>query len=97
MTLPVIFRNEARAEFDEAVDWYEKHCRLGAEFIARVQQVLDRIAANPKIHEVVYDNLRRAVIPRFPYSVIYREEPGQVLIIAVFHSRRDPSIWQSRT
>lgn len=98
MSLPVVFRPEARTEFDEAADWYEQQqAGLGIDFIACVQEVLDRIATTPEFHGVVYRDVRRAVVRRFPYSVMYRVEPGQVLVIAVFHSRRDPSIWQSRT
>jgi plasmid stabilization system protein ParE len=96
MSLPVVLLPEAQAEFDEAVDWYEQRVRRGAEFIDWVQEVLDRIAALPQIHQVVYQDIRRAVVRRFPYSVMYRVEPGRVLVIAVFHSRRDPSIWQAR-
>jgi plasmid stabilization system protein ParE len=97
MSLPIVFRPEARAEFDEAADWYEQQrAGLGADFIARVQEALDRITANPLLHQVVYQDVRRAVVQRFPFSVYYQVEPGQVVVIAVFHGRRDPAIWQGR-
>jgi toxin ParE1/3/4 len=96
VSLPVILLPEAQAEFDEAVDWYEQQAGIGAQFIARVQEVFTRISANPAIHQIVYKDVRRAVVRRFPYSVIYREEPGRVVVISVFHGRRDPSVWQGR-
>jgi hypothetical protein len=32
----------------------------------------------------------------FPYCVYYREESSLVRVLSVFHTSRDPSIWQSR-
>jgi hypothetical protein len=50
MSLPVVLRSEARAEFDEAFDWYEQQRPgLGLDFAAQVQEVLDRIGATPEL------------------------------------------------
>jgi plasmid stabilization system protein ParE len=50
MTLPIVLRQEARTEFDEAFDWYEqKRVGLGVEFAERVQAVFDRISAMPEL------------------------------------------------
>jgi plasmid stabilization system protein ParE len=97
MRLPVVLRDEAQAEFDEAFDYYEgKRPGLGIDFAARVQDVFDRIGANPQMHAAVFADVRKAVVARFPYLVFYRAEPARVEVLAVFHSRRDPSIWQGR-
>jgi plasmid stabilization system protein ParE len=97
MSLPVILRAEAQVEFDEAFDWYEaRRPGLGVDFAERVQEVFDRISANPQIHGTVLQDVRKAVVRQFPYCVYYREEPSQVLVLAVVHSKRDPGIWQSR-
>lgn len=97
MNLPVRLLPEAKAEFDAAADWYEQQrAGLGVDFIARIREVLDRIAANPQLHAKVYGDVRKAVVTRFPYVVLYREDAGEVVVIAVFHTLRDPAIWQSR-
>jgi hypothetical protein len=57
---------------------------------------MDRISANPGLHAAIYQDVRKAAVKRFPHVVLYREEPGEVVVIAVFHTARDPSIWQSR-
>jgi plasmid stabilization system protein ParE len=44
----------------------------------------------------VFEEVRRAVVRRFPYAVFYKIEPQQVVVLAVFHSRRDPKSWQAR-
>lgn len=97
MSLPIRLLPEAKDEFDQATDWYEqKQPGLGATFVARVGDVLNRIAANPHLHAAVYQDVRKAVVRQFPYVVLYREEPGEVVVIAVFHTARDPRIWQGR-
>ena len=97
MSLPVTLDPEARAEFDEGYDFYEgRRAGLGERFADAVQAVLDRVAGLPQVHAAVFGNVRKAVVKGFPYCVYYREEPSQVRVLAVFHTSRDPSIWQSR-
>jgi len=97
VNLPIVLRNEAQAEFDEAFDWYEAHRPgLGPEFAAEIQKVFDRIAVHPLMHQVVFADIRKGVVRRFPYCVFYRPHQDRVEVIAVFHSNRDPSIWQGR-
>jgi plasmid stabilization system protein ParE len=97
MSLPLRLLPEAKAEFDAAADQYEaQQAGLGVDFVARVREVLQRIATNPHQHAVVYRDVRKAVVKRFPYIVLYREESGEVIVISVFHTSRDPAIWQSR-
>jgi toxin ParE1/3/4 len=97
MSLPVVFRRAARVEFDDAADWYEqRRAGLGAAFTAAAQQILDRISAQPDFYPQVYQDVREALIPGYPYCIYYRPEPAQVVVLSVFHSARDPSIWQGR-
>jgi len=94
---PLVLRDEAQAEFDEAFDYYEgQRAGLGVDFLARVQQVFDRLSANPLLHAAVLSDVRKAVVTRFPYCVFYRAHPDRVEILAVFHAKRDPAIWQGR-
>ncbi len=97
MNLPIVLRTEAQTDFDEAFDWYEaQRPGLGIDFAAEVQRVFDRISANPLLHGTVLQDVRRAIVRRFPYSILYRVEATQILVLAVFHGKRDPSVWQGR-
>jgi plasmid stabilization system protein ParE len=97
MNLPLVFRSEARTEFDSAADWYEQQRPgLGVEFVGKVHIVLDQIQQMPALFPVVYRDVRQTIVRRFPYSVLYRVESDQILIVAVFHSRRDPAVWKVR-
>jgi len=97
MTLPIVFLDEARAEFDAAADWYEaKMPGLGKTFVRHVEDVLKNIGALPRMHQMIHHSVRRAVVKKFPYTILYTIEPDHILVIAVFHGKRDPSIWQGR-
>ncbi len=94
MSTPVVFRQAARTEFDEAADWYElRQAGLGAAFIVQVQQILDKIAAQPSFYpRVTPRGVREALVSGFPYCVYYRDEPDRVVVISVFHTARNPAI-----
>jgi toxin ParE1/3/4 len=97
MKLPVVFRQAARAEFDDAADWYEqRRAGLGASFTSAVQQVLSQISGQPELYPRVYRDIREALVSGYPYCIYYREEPGQVVVLSVFHTARDPRNWQGR-
>jgi toxin ParE1/3/4 len=97
VSLSIRFLPEARTEFDDAADWYElRRVGLGQDYIVSVRRVLDRISANPQIYATVYGPVRKASVNRFPYVILYREEPGEVVVISVFHTSREPSIWKTR-
>ncbi|MFO0880423.1 MAG: type II toxin-antitoxin system RelE/ParE family toxin [Gemmataceae bacterium] len=98
MTLPVMFRRVAQSEFAEAAAWYEGHkVGLGDDFLAEVQQTLDIVANHPERYPVADGDVREAPVSRFPYCVYYRVKTNCVVVIAVFHTSRDPSGWQSRS
>lgn len=95
--LPVRLLLEARGEFDHAADWYERQrIGLGAEFVVEVRETLNRITADPKLHPPVYGDVRRVLVKKFPYVVLFRVEPAEVLVIAIVHTARDASVWKSR-
>lgn len=97
MSFRLIFFPVARQEYREAADWYEARSPgRGKLFRAAVRNQLDRITANPRIHAKVYQDVRKAVVRGYPYNVLYVEEPGRVVVLSVFHTSRDPRIWQSR-
>jgi plasmid stabilization system protein ParE len=97
VSLPIVLRAEAQAEFDEAFDWYDaQRIGLGPEFAAEIQKVFDVIAVNPLIHRVVFADVRKSVVRRFPFCIFDRPHANRVEVLAVFHTSRDPTTWQSR-
>lgn len=95
MTLPLIIRPEAEADLAEAAAWY---ARAGHEkrFEQRIDEALARIAGGPLHCQVVYEDVRRALVRRYPYAVFYVVEPHRVVVLAIMHQRRDPARWPRR-
>ena len=96
---PVQFTQTARSELIDAQDWYEGEARgLGRRFRQAVDDAAERLSDNPLQFPVVYKNVRRALLRRFPYSLFYiiEDKADTVLVIACFHASRHPSHWQRR-
>lgn len=98
MTLRVAFRRAAKAEFIDAAAWYEtQRSGLGDEFVNEVEKSIAKAAESPLLFPVVSGDVRRVVVRRFPYCIYFRTRQETLVILAVFHGRRDPQIWQRRT
>jgi plasmid stabilization system protein ParE len=97
VNLPIVLLPEAQAEFDQGVDWYEQQRPgLGQDFIDSIRDVTNRISATPEAHAITYKDVRQAVVRRFPYNVLYRVETDRIVVVAVFHTSRNPKDWQGR-
>jgi toxin ParE1/3/4 len=95
--LPVVLEPEAEADLLEAYEWYENsHEGLGRQFIGCVNSALAIISEGPKKYAVTHQDVRQALIRRFPYVICFLIEKDRVVVIAVMHSGRDPQHWQSR-
>lgn len=100
MTRTVRNIRAAREEFAAAVRWYEEQRPgLGAEFYDAVVETTDRIEAHPEIGTPASPDqrTRRVLVQRFPYQVIYRLLPDEIVIIAIAHLKRRPGYWKERT
>jgi hypothetical protein len=73
-----------------------KRSGLGSEFLEAIDKMVKGIAENPERFPIVRKGIRRAVLPRFPYSIFYRIVSGHIVVIACFHGKRNPKVWRSR-
>jgi plasmid stabilization system protein ParE len=97
MSLRILFRPIADKELDDAMAWYEsKKAGLGAELKEAVDHALKRIAENPGRFRRVRGEVRRALLRRFPYAIHFLPEPQAIVVLAVFHTRRDPQHLEGR-
>ena len=89
------FTPAARAEVIETQDWYESHqAGLGVRFRGQLEIVVSRMTENPYQFPAVFQNLHRARLRKFPYSLFFRIESEVLVVIACFHGSRDPQYWQ---
>jgi len=97
MSLPLVFHPAVQDEIEDAHQWYEQQqAGLGEDFLAALDEALNRMQQMPEVHQVIYRDVRRALPRRFPYGIYYRIHADRLEVIAVQHSRRDPAHWQSR-
>ena len=93
----MIIRPEVEAEIHDAFSWYEEQIPgLGADFLLNLDAAFQGILRNPLQYPVIYRTLRRALVRRFPYQVMFLEGKNKIIIIAVFHGKRNPKRWQHR-
>lgn len=98
MSRRIVFRRAARNEFDDAANWYEqRQAGRGEKFTAAVRATLGQMSTQPELSPEVFEDTREARVRRYPSCVYYPLEEGQVVVIAVFHTSRDPSVWQARS
>lgn len=97
MILPVIFSQPASEEFEDARVWNEeRRSGLGQEFVSCLQAAIDQLQRTPFRHPEVEPGVRRALVRRFPYAVLYVVDVDRIFVLAVFHSSRDPRVWKAR-
>ncbi|MDX6559116.1 MAG: hypothetical protein QOF72_2165 [Blastocatellia bacterium] len=87
----------AEEEMTEASVFYEAATSgLGAGFLDEVQRLINILREHPELGQPVGRDLRRAILHRFPFSLIYSVEVDEVLIVAVAHQHRRPDYWRDR-
>jgi plasmid stabilization system protein ParE len=92
------FLRIAEQEMIDAANLYnEKANGLGSVFLDDVHHAISNIRKYPQLGADAGNTMQRAILTRFPYSVIYAVEPDSILIIAVAHHRRLPGYWKDRT
>jgi hypothetical protein len=93
----LIFSPEARLEFEEAERFYnQQFAGLGTGLREEVRTALRRIRTWPLAFPVEGGEIRRALLGRFPYKLLYVIEPDHIYILAMAHQHRKPDYWTSR-
>lgn len=97
MSLPVRIRAEANAELNAAWNWYENQREgLGEDLLGCVDAAFAAAARAPEGYPRIDGPIRRALVRRFPYVILFREYPEYIAILAVFHTSRTPEDAQGR-
>jgi plasmid stabilization system protein ParE len=87
----------AREEVREAADYYAAISpSLGIVFQRELRQLMRLVATMPTAWPPVGPDMRRCLLTRFPYLVIYVPLPGELLVLAVGHQHRKPGYWRER-
>jgi plasmid stabilization system protein ParE len=94
---PVGFLPEAEQEMLEAASYYESQAAgLGEDYLSEIERAVASIAESPNTWPIIGGKLRRRLVRRFPFGILYSVEPEEIVIIAVAHLRRKPGYWRER-
>ena len=92
------YTRDAKLDIRDAAAWFHRTYSpaVAQKFLRAVSACVAHIAEFPEAHELIYRNVRKAVVQGVPYSVFYEYEGSGVTVLAVMHWRRDPRDWQVR-
>ncbi len=94
----VRFLEEAQTELLEQISFYEEQQKgLGNRFREAVEAAAALASAHPKLGSPWKLRTRRVFPKGFPFSVVYRIEPTELVIFAVAHFKRRPAYWRRRS
>jgi plasmid stabilization system protein ParE len=87
----------AEEEMTEAALFYEEaRARFGDVYLDDIQHAIDAVRERPNLGEEVAYGLRRTLVRRFPFTIVYAIESDEIVVVAVAHQSRSPDYWRDR-
>ncbi|MGZ9151241.1 MAG: type II toxin-antitoxin system RelE/ParE family toxin [Nitrospira sp.] len=95
--MTAIFLLPAEEEMIAAAQYYQQQSAgLGSEFLSEVERTVAAILAYPEAAPSVKKDIRRRLLKRFPFGILYSVAADEVVIVAIMHLRRQPGYWEDR-
>jgi plasmid stabilization system protein ParE len=89
-----IFREEAKRNLTENILYYEERLPgKGEEFAEDVYQKVQQISNGPLSHSVIFKDVRKASLSKFPFNIYYALNDTVVNIFAIWHKSRNQDGW----
>ncbi|MFV8751334.1 type II toxin-antitoxin system RelE/ParE family toxin [Nannocystaceae bacterium ST9] len=93
----VVLTGWATAELEEATSWYANHDWLASQnFTDAFLHAARSIAENPRLWPEIEAEVRRALLRKYPYSLIFVIRGDEALVLSVMHQSREPGYWRDR-
>jgi plasmid stabilization system protein ParE len=67
----VRFLTLAQKEVDDSVHWYDQQANLGRDFLDELDRAVRLIKGHPLASTEIESGIRRCLLHRFPYALIY--------------------------
>jgi len=91
------FLEIARREYDEAKEFYEtEQPGLGFQFKEQIKHSLLRIQQYPQAWPPERKEIRRYIVHKFPYKILYSIQDDKIVVLAFAHLHRQPDYWVDR-
>lgn len=92
--MKIIFSRLAKQELDDAFHYYElEYQGLGKRFQEEVRKAALRITGYPEAWSIERGGIRKCLLHKFPYKLLYSIEKDHIFIAAVAHQHRKPDYW----
>ncbi len=93
----IILDWEAEAEAEEARQWYaDKSPAAATRFVASLRAAMGLVREDPERWVEFERGIRRVMLKKFPYAILYTVRSDHVLVLAVMHFSRHPEYWHGR-
>lgn len=77
----------------DAYEWYEAQKKgLGEEFLQELETFYLKLQSHPEYFHKIKKNFRQIALNRFPYVIVYELIKSEVVVFAVFHTKRNPKL-----
>lgn len=97
MISSVSFHELADVELNEAAQYYDSEVTgLGVAFLAEVERSIKHIRDRPEAAPLIMKFIRRKLLRRFPFSIMYSVVDDTILILAIANQKRRPFYWHRR-
>jgi len=91
------FHELADRELNEAAQYYELETPgLGSAFVGEVERCVRAILQHPEAGPAIHGVVRRRLLQRFPYALLYSIKADGIRILAVMNQKRRPAYWVGR-
>ena len=91
------FHELAEQELNEAAQYYDlEDPGLGSSFLEEGDRCLQSIESHPEAGAILLGSVRRRLLRRFPYALLYKIKPTGIRILAVMNLKRRPTYWVGR-
>ena len=95
--MKVVFHPDAEAEFQEAIEYYEERQEnLGHDFALEIHSAIQRALDFPETWPTLRGEVRRSLVHRFPFGILYAIEEKGIFVVAVMHLHKQSDYWVDR-
>jgi plasmid stabilization system protein ParE len=92
--MKIVFSKLALLELEDAIAFYETELAgLGLRFKEEIRSSISRIKEHPEAWSIEKGDVRKALLHRFPYKILYSIEKEKIIILAIAHQHRKPNYW----
>ncbi len=96
--MKILFDDLARNEYQDAIEFYELEIQgLGLRFKDEVKRALRNLKKYPNLGSIEKADIRKYILHKFPYKILYSNEEKYLYVIAIAHMHREPNYWLNRT